>query len=57
MVRDVIELPINDVLDINGWDFAKDIKIDCTSQIQHYLSGFLLRSFIRKQNLLASFVI
>ena len=27
MVRDVIELPINDVLDINGWDFQKTLKL------------------------------
>ena len=26
-IRDVIELPIDDVLDINGWGFAKDIEI------------------------------
>ena len=27
MVRDVIELPINDVLDINGWDLQKTLKL------------------------------
>ena len=26
-VRDVIELPMDDVLDMNGWDFQKNIKI------------------------------
>lgn len=27
MVRDVIELPINDVLDINGWDLQKTLRL------------------------------
>ena len=27
MVRDVIELPVNDVLDINGWDLQKTLKL------------------------------
>ena len=26
-VRDVIELPINDVLDINGWDLQKTLRL------------------------------
>ena len=26
-VRDVIELPINDVLDVNGWDMDKTLKL------------------------------
>ncbi len=29
--RDVIELPINDVLDINGWDFQKALRLLHTS--------------------------
>lgn len=26
-IRDVIELPINDVLDINGWDLQKTLRL------------------------------
>ena len=55
-IRDVIELPIDDVLDINGWDLQKTLRY-CISQIQHYLSGFLHQLFIRKQNFPTSFVI
>lgn len=28
-LRDVIELPINNMLDINGWDLQKTLKLDC----------------------------
>ena len=30
-VRDVIELPIDDVLDINGWDLQKTLRLLCKS--------------------------
>lgn len=30
-VRDVIELPINDELDINGWDLQKTLRLLCNS--------------------------
>jgi uncharacterized protein len=30
-VRDVIELPINEVLDINGWDLQKALRLLYTS--------------------------
>ena len=29
--RDVIEYPINDLLDINGWDISKTLKLICSS--------------------------
>lgn len=30
-VRDVMELPLNDVLDINGWDLNKTLRLLCNS--------------------------
>ena len=55
-VRDVIELPMDDVLDMNGWDLQKTLRL-LYNQTQPYLSGFLRQLFIRKQNLLTSSVI
>ena len=55
-IRDVIELPIDDVLDINGWDLQKTLRLLHKSN-PTLLSGFLRQLFIRKQNLPTSFVI
>lgn len=49
-VRDVIELPVNDELDINGWDLQK--HFDCSIvQTQHCLNGFRLQLSMWKQSL------
>ena len=38
--RDVLELPINDMLDINGWDLDKMLQLLRTLQVhQHEASG------------------
>ena len=37
--RDVIELPINDLLDMNGWELTKALRLFFENQILRFLSG------------------
>lgn len=55
-VRDVIELPMDDVLDMNGWDLQKTLRLLYKSNPTLF-ECFLRQLFIRKQNLLTSSVI
>ena len=48
--RDVIELPINDVLDINGWDLQKTLRLLYRSN-PTLLNGFPPPSSTRKHRL------
>ncbi len=48
--RDVIELPINDVLDINGWDLQKNPSAAVPLNPRS-LNGFPLPSSTRKHRL------
>lgn len=49
-IRDVIELPLDDVLDINGWDLQKALRL-LYNQIRPYLNGQHPRLFIWRLNL------
>lgn len=45
--RDVLEFPINDLLDVNGWDLQKALRL-CIAPIRRYSSGLNHRLFIGK---------
>ena len=48
--RDVLEFPINDLLDINGWDLQKALRLlTGIALIQLFWNGSGRRSFIRKR--------
>lgn len=46
-IRDVIELPIDDVLDINGWDLQKTLRLLYKSNPTLF-EGFLRQLFYQK---------
>ena len=53
--RDVIELPINDVLDINGWDVEKTLKLlesNCFRVVflSHYLQDHPIRRTVQTRH-------
>lgn len=54
-IRDVIELPINELLDINGWDLQKTLRLLYNSNPTLFECGFLLQLYIWKQSLQMNF--
>ncbi|GFP31587.1 uncharacterized protein HKBW3S34_02508, partial [Candidatus Hakubella thermalkaliphila] len=50
-MRDVIECPVNDQLDINGWDIKKALQLFRKSN-PPYLNGSALQSCIKNNSIL-----
>ena len=46
--KDTIDIPVNEVLDINGWDFRKSLRLFCNSNAPLY--EWLQSSIIYKQD-------
>lgn len=58
-VRDVIELPIDDVLDINGWDLQKTLRLlySCRSKHKYHRNPYICHLQAQVKQMLQIFLL